>query len=426
MLTPLATKEEDETKLSSEYYSPHYAPQHHHYYYHPIPFNDDSNNLHHPQTPSVYDPTQYYALSPGYSQSQSTAPTRLNEDDPNNQLSSTIYMPIYHHHHHHRHQYSPDEIIYPQKSVDQQSASIYDYNLSPIPPIPPNQIFHQHPNYMQTSVEQTPCSTSNSGDYLTPYSPLNGACRSDSIIIELVNRPLWLRFAPHTLENIITKTGRRMFPTLEYKVYGLKPEATYNMYVDMILVDVNHWKFNSGKWVPSGQAEQCQKTNHVYLHPDSPNSGAHWMRNEKISFSKLKLTNNKQLPTGHPQNQMTLILNSMHKYMPRLNIVEVSGRSSDPTSSNKSNSPPKHTFTFPETQFIAVTAYQNTDVTQLKIDNNPFAKGFRDSSDNRNNYHSYSYGSPSPPYGLANSAPLDYYGNAAYEHQQAYKKKRHN
>lgn len=59
---------------------------------------------------------------------------------------------------------------------------------------------------------------------------------------------------------------------------------------------------------------------------------------------------------------MTLILNSMHKYMPRLNIVEVSGRSSDPTSSNKSHSPLKHTFTFPETQFIAVTAYQNTDV----------------------------------------------------------------
>ncbi len=65
---------------------------------------------------------------------------------------------------------------------------------------------------------------------------------------------------------------------------------------------------------------------------------------------------------------MTLILNSMHKYMPRLNIVEVSGRSSDPTSSsNKSNSSSKHTFTFPETQFIAVTAYQNTDVCILRI-----------------------------------------------------------
>jgi T-box protein 1 len=51
-----------------------------------------------------------------------------------------------------------------------------------------------------------------------------------------------------------------MFPTLEFKVYGLKPEAMYNMYVDMVLVDVNHWKYNSGQWIPSGQAEQCQKT----------------------------------------------------------------------------------------------------------------------------------------------------------------------
>ena len=31
----------------------------------------------------------------------------------------------------------------------------------------------------------------------------------------------------------------------------------------------------------------------------------------------------------------------------------------------------------PDTIFIAVSAYQNVDLTQLKIDNNPFAKGFR-------------------------------------------------
>ncbi len=95
--------------------------------------------------------------------------------------------------------------------------------------------------------------------------------------MELIDRPLWLKFAPHLLENIITKSecrfrfpvfsmpqnflaGRRMFPKLEFKVYGLKPEATYEIYVDMVLLDVNHWKFNSGAWIPSGQAEQCQKT----------------------------------------------------------------------------------------------------------------------------------------------------------------------
>ena len=34
-------------------------------------------------------------------------------------------------------------------------------------------------------------------------------------------------------------------------------------------------------------------------------------------------------------------------------------------------------------KFIAVTAYQNDKITQLKIDNNPFAKGFRDTGSAR-------------------------------------------
>lgn len=39
-------------------------------------------------------------------------------------------------------------------------------------------------------------------------------------------------------------------------------------------------------------ADLSSSGNNVYIHPESPNTGAHWMRQE-ISFSKLKLTNNK-------------------------------------------------------------------------------------------------------------------------------------
>ncbi len=41
---------------------------------------------------------------------------------------------------------------------------------------------------------------------------------------------------------------------------------------------------------------------------------------------------------------------------------------------------PRHSVTIRlnVTEFVAVSAYQNTALTQLKIDNNPFAKGFRD------------------------------------------------
>lgn len=42
------------------------------------------------------------------------------------------------------------------------------------------------------------------------------------------------------------------------------------------------------------------KGNQVYTHPDSPNTGAHWMRQE-ISFGKLKLTNNKGASSNSTQ-----------------------------------------------------------------------------------------------------------------------------
>ncbi|MFH4983076.1 hypothetical protein AB6A40_009785 [Gnathostoma spinigerum] len=61
----------------------------------------------------------------------------------------------------------------------------------------------------------------------------------------------------------------------------------------------------------------------------------------------------------------------MHKYQPRLHVVRCSELINLPYSTFR-------TFVFKETEFIAVTAYQNEKVTQLKIDNNPFAKGFRD------------------------------------------------
>ena len=46
----------------------------------------------------------------------------------------------------------------------------------------------------------------------------------------------------------------------------------------------------------------------------------------------------------------------------------------------------------PEAQFIAVTAYQNEQITQLKIDNNPFAKGFRDNGMGRKDNTRYHLG----------------------------------
>lgn len=64
------------------------------------------------------------------------------------------------------------------------------------------------------------------------------------------------------------------------------------------------------------------------------------------------------------------MLNSLHKYEPRVHVVRVGTEHRRVV-----------TYPFPETQFIAVTAYQNEEVTSLKIKYNPFAKAFLDAKE---------------------------------------------
>ncbi|XP_036394667.1 eomesodermin homolog b isoform X1 [Megalops cyprinoides] len=203
--------------------------------------------------------------------------------------------------------------------------------------------------------------------------PIPGTGTGTRAQVYLCNRPLWLKFHRHQTEMIITKQGRRMFPFLSFNITGLNLTAHYNVFVEIVLADPNHWRFQGGKWVTCGKADNNMQGNKMYVHPESPNTGAHWMRQE-ISFGKLKLTNNKG---ANNNNTQMIVLQSLHKYQPRLHIVEVTEDGVEDMSSESKT----QTFTFPENQFIAVTAYQNTDITQLKIDHNPFAKGFRDNYD---------------------------------------------
>ncbi|XP_061846205.1 T-box transcription factor T isoform X4 [Colius striatus] len=179
--------------------------------------------------------------------------------------------------------------------------------------------------------------------------------------VALEDNDLWLRFKELTNEMIVTKNGRRMFPVLKVSVSGLDPNAMYSFLLDFVAADGHRWKYVNGEWVPGGKPEP-QAPSCVYIHPDSPNFGAHWMK-APVSFSKVKLTN--KLNGGGQ-----IMLNSLHKYEPRIHIVRVGGPQRMITSHS-----------FPETQFIAVTAYQNEEITALKIKYNPFAKAFLDAKE---------------------------------------------
>ncbi|CDS35769.1 t box transcription factor tbx2 [Echinococcus multilocularis] len=201
---------------------------------------------------------------------------------------------------------------------------------------------------------------------LVPSYPL--VSTKENPVVELVDRHLWRSFHAYETEMVITKSGRRMFPPFKVKVSGLDKQTKYVMMLEVVAADGCRYKFHNNQWMVAGKADP-EMPKRMYIHPDSPATGEQWMQ-KIISFHKLKLTNNISDKHGFT------ILNSMHKYQPRFHLIKAKDVIRLPYSSF-------HSFSFPETVFIAVTAYQNEMITQLKIDHNPFAKGFRDTGGGR-------------------------------------------
>ncbi|XP_045752806.1 T-box transcription factor TBX15 isoform X3 [Mirounga angustirostris] len=227
--------------------------------------------------------------------------------------------------------------------------------------------------------ERTSCSFDTHAD-LGPGAagPVPAAMSSmEEIQVELQCADLWKRFHDIGTEMIITKAGRRMFPAMRVKITGLDPHQQYYIAMDIVPVDNKRYRYvyHSSKWMVAGNADSPVPPR-VYIHPDSLASGDTWMR-QVVSFDKLKLTNNELDDQGH------IILHSMHKYQPRVHVIRKDFSSDlSPTKPVPVGDGVK-TFNFPETVFTTVTAYQNQQITRLKIDRNPFAKGFRDSGRNR-------------------------------------------
>ncbi|OCT80494.1 hypothetical protein XELAEV_18027306mg [Xenopus laevis] len=218
---------------------------------------------------------------------------------------------------------------------------------------------------------------SGNGPCRSPITPQAVPAQTALVRVDLQGAELWKRFHEIGTEMIITKAGRRMFPAMRVKITGLDPHQQYYIAMDIVPVDNKRYRYvyHSSKWMVAGNADSPVPPR-VYIHPDSPASGETWMR-QVISFDKLKLTNNELDDQGH------IILHSMHKYQPRVHVIRKDcGEELSPVKPIPVGEGEK-AFSFPETIFTTVTAYQNQQITRLKIDRNPFAKGFRDSGRNR-------------------------------------------
>ncbi|XP_025987790.1 T-box transcription factor TBX20 [Solenopsis invicta] len=190
----------------------------------------------------------------------------------------------------------------------------------------------------------------------------------------LETKELWDKFNDLGTEMIITKTGRRMFPTCRVSFTGLKSEGRYAVLMDIIPVDNKRYRYayHRSCWLEAGKADPPAPAR-LYVHPDSPFTGEQ-LRKQVVSFEKVKLTNNDMDKHGQ------IVLNSMHRYQPRIHLVRCKHTDDNGLHITDLQKEEHKTFVFKEAIFTAVTAYQNQLITRLKIDSNPFAKGFRDSS----------------------------------------------
>ncbi|XP_047430369.1 MAX gene-associated protein [Mugil cephalus] len=196
------------------------------------------------------------------------------------------------------------------------------------------------------------------------------------VTVTLENNSVWKQFYSCGTEMILTKPGRRMFPYCRYRLSGLDPERLYSLVLSIVPSGQYRYRWSTSKWEVNGPAEhQAQGLIRAFSHHYSPCKGSEWM-SSLVSFYKLKLTNNSQDQDGH------IILHSMHRYIPRLHVIPVPDGVVPTSDKPVVMGPESITFTFPQTEFMAVTTYQNFQITQLKINHNPFAKGFREDGNN--------------------------------------------
>lgn len=209
-------------------------------------------------------------------------------------------------------------------------------------------------------VMKHPASSNPQSDNLSPDSICKG------IKVTLDNNSMWNEFFRCKTEMILTKQGSRMFPYCRFRISGLQPSRKYCLIMDIQPVDNSRYKWTGKSWQVCGKAE-CHVKSQPFAQPESPSAGQHWMQNP-VSFYKLKLTSNIS------DQEENTVLHPMHRYLPRLHVVQTDKAAKD----IKLNGPNVVTFTFPQTEFMAVTAYQNSRFAQLKVDYNPFAKGLKE------------------------------------------------
>lgn len=241
------------------------------------------------------------------------------------------------------------------------------------------------------------------------------------VAVGLEDAVLWDRFNRVQNEMIITRNGRCLFPllkltfspvgnemaalTCDEPVLRIIPGHRYGVGVSIVEADSMRWRYRADQWQPVLSAENRNQHQHQYeygsestrssgsspifrlsgpsarrIHVYEPISYVtpEEMIHHGLSFGRIKLSNRPQSEEDRSSPNFALL--SFRRYIPVVYLLDRDMRG-DPRPisqvlAEEPNPPAIIKFSFPATNFIAVTHYQNELVTTLKKSFNPHAKGF--------------------------------------------------
>ena len=131
----------------------------------------------------------------------------------------------------------------------------------------------------------------------------------DHVKCILDNKDLWDKFCEFGTEMIITRSGRRMFPTVRcsFANIDLEPGSKYLVLLDIVPCDNKRYRYayHRSSWLVAGKADPAPP-HRLYCHPDAPFT-AEQLRKQVISFEKVKVTNNESDNTGQVNNPLSQI-----------------------------------------------------------------------------------------------------------------------
>ncbi len=117
---------------------------------------------------------------------------------------------------------------------------------------------------------------------------------------------------------------------MKVSLCGLDEKRQYYVLIDLVLADDCRYKYTGKEWTVAGTAEpqmpsrleedggggggegkffaltRFVRVRRYFIHPDSPATGAQWMKHD-ISFQKVKLTNNNLDQNGHVSSALLLL-----------------------------------------------------------------------------------------------------------------------